>query len=250
MTKLLKVFFVFFIATASISHYNPAAAFSLPERLTFDLTWAGIKAGSAVLEATDNGDTISFSSRAVSADWISVFYPVEDTAVSSLKKTAAFKSTDDFIGIPHTYRLKTSEGRHKKNRETIFDQDAQKAVYTDFLSSEKVSAELHGITFDPLSAFFYVRKLPLEVGKSVYVEIYDSKKLYSVEVQVLKKEVLETPLGKFKTVLIKPVMKSDGIFYRKGDILISFTDDARRLPVMVRTKVPVGYINVILVSAK
>jgi hypothetical protein len=36
------------------------------------------------------------------------------------------------------------------------------------------------------------------------------------------------------------VLKSDGIFQKKGDILIWLTDDTKRTPVKVETEVPVG----------
>jgi len=53
-------------------------------------------------------------------------------------------------------------------------------------------------------------------------------------VQVVKKEEIETGFGTFKTILIRPVLQSEGIFSRKGDILIWLTDDAKRLPVFSR----------------
>jgi hypothetical protein len=80
--------------------------------------------------------------------------------------------------------------------------------------------------------------------------VFDNKKLYKVEIQVLNKETVETPLGTFKTILIKPIMKSEGIFYRKGDILIWLTDDEKKIPVMLKTKVPVGSVKAVLVNGK
>jgi hypothetical protein len=47
--------------------------------------------------------------------------------------------------------------------------------------------------------------------------------------------------------VIKPLMKSEGIFYRKGDIIIWLTDDMKRIPVMVQTKVKIGHITATLV---
>ena len=42
----------------------------------------------------------------------------------------------------------------------------------------------------------------------------------------------------------EPRLKSEGIFKSKGSIQVWLTDDERRLPVMVRSKVPVGAISV------
>jgi hypothetical protein len=43
-------------------------------------------------------------------------------------------------------------------------------------------------------------------------------------------------------------MKSEGIFYRKGEIYIWLTDDEKRVPVMLKTKVKIGSVNASLVG--
>jgi len=42
------------------------------------------------------------------------------------------------------------------------------------------------------------------------------------------------------TIVVKPLMKSEGIFNRKGDMFIWLTDDQKRTPVRMQTKVAVG----------
>jgi len=49
-------------------------------------------------------------------------------------------------------------------------------------------------------------------------------------------------MGELGTVIVKPELKSEGLFQSKGDILIWLTDDEKRIPVKVETKVPVGNI--------
>lgn len=228
--------------------FSDASGFSVPERLQYDLTWTGVKAGEAVLEVKDDGPNIQFISKATSAKWVSVFYRVEDIVVSTLKKGGNKDFHEKFIGAPYNYRLKIREGRHVRDKELTFDHTARKVTYINHIDKETVEAEVNNSTFDALSSFYFARTVPLEVGKSVYIDVYDSKKLYKVEVQVLKKETIETELGTFKTILIKPIMKSEGIFYKKGDILIWVTDDEKRLPVLIKTKVLVGNIKATLVG--
>ncbi len=47
-------------------------------------------------------------------------------------------------------------------------------------------------------------------------------------------------MGEVGTVIVKPALKSEGLFQSNGDILIWLTDDEKRIPVKVETKVPVG----------
>ncbi len=182
----------------------------------------------------------------MSTPFVSVFYKVDDLAVSSVKKEAR----GNLPVTPYNYKLKTSEGRHKKDKEVYFDFRTRKATYYSYLDREQQVFDIGEFTMDALSCFFYVRYLPLHVGKSVFVEIFDNKKLYKAEVQVLRKEELQTPLGTFQTILIKPVLLSEGIFSRKGDILIWLTDDDKRLPVLLKTKVKVGSISATLTGGR
>jgi hypothetical protein len=70
----------------------------------------------------------------------------------------------------------------------------------------------------------------------------------NTEVQILRREVVETPLGRFKTVVIKPLLKSEGVFTLSGDVFIWLTDDERRIPILIKSKVKIGSITATLVG--
>ncbi|HEY6872275.1 MAG TPA: DUF3108 domain-containing protein [Geobacteraceae bacterium] len=238
--RLLLLVLSLFLAMAT-----EAFSLTIPEKLVYDLTWTGIKAGSATQEISDDNDTTRIVSTARSADWISAFFPVEDRVESILTRVPS-----PGLGLPLNFRMKVKEGHHRRDREIIFDHARGKARYINHLGGDKAEVEIGKNTYDPYSSFYYVRTLPLEVGKSVYVSILDNKELWKVEVQVLKKERLKTILGEVDTILIKPLMKSEGIFQRKGEIYIWLTDDARRIPVKMKTKVTIGSVTATLVGGK
>ncbi len=223
-----------------------SSAFSVPEKLIFDLTWTGVKAGTAVLEAVDEKETIRIISTANSAKWVSVFYTVDDRVEALLTKG----KSQIFIGQPRNFRIKIREGKHRRDKEIVFDHLKHTAVFIDHLDKDKERKEypVHENVFDPLSVLYYVRTMKLEVGKPSYVDIFDSKKIWNVEVQVLRKEKINTVLGDVDTIVIKPLMKSEGIFNRKGEMLIWLTDDQKRIPVKMQTKVAVGAITATLVG--
>lgn len=235
--KLLKTCLLLLISI--LLPFSTSLSFNIPERLTYDLTWTGIKAGAATLEIKNDGDHLLIVSTARSAKWVSVFYKVDDRVESRLLSG----NHNSLLGHSVNYRLKLREGRHRKDKEVIFDVNKSKAVYIDYIGNERKELDIPIPVFDPLSSFYYLRGLKLEVGKPVYVTIFDSKKVWNVEVQVLRKERVEVPAGEFDTIVIKPLMKSEGIFYRKGDIHIWLTDDEKRLPVKLQTKVKIGSIN-------
>lgn len=246
---LNTVFFVLIFFELS-ALFSPANSFSIPEKLQYDLTWEGIKTGEAELEVRQSGDEIQLISKANSSALASLFYRVEDLVISTIKKGENKGYYGGFIGVPHDYRIIIREGRQQLDKEFIMNHSAKKVTYINYLAKEKKEFGINESTLDPLSSFYYARTLPLEVGKSVFIDVFDSKKLYKAEIQVLKREVIETSLGTFKTLLIKPIVRSEGIFFRKGDILIWLTNDSRRIPVMLKTKVGIGTVKAILVGGQ
>jgi hypothetical protein len=212
--------------------------YSEDEVFRYDLTWLGFKAGEASLRFEVTDRQVKIISRAESAPWISIFYRVDDRAESILGR----KVTDDgsVFWYPVRYRLRIREGRHRRDKEVIFYDQGGRAVFINHLDGERKEFDLPEGTFDPLSAFFLLRRAPLEVGVPVISRIFDSKKVWDVEVKVLRKEELDSVIGKRKTLVLKPELKSEGIFLRKGDIFIYLTDDEKRIPVMLRTKVLIG----------
>jgi hypothetical protein len=126
-----------------------------------------------------------------------------------------------------------------------FDQAGRKAIYQGGQSYD-VEARVQ----DVLSAFYYVRTRPLVIGSTLNIPTHDNKKSYDMEVKVHKRERIEVPAGKFDCILVEPMLKSEGVFKSKGSILIWLTDDDRRIPVLVKSRVPVGSISVSLTDMR
>ena len=92
-----------------------------------------------------------------------------------------------------------------------------------------------------MSGFYYLRTQNLNVGETVYINIFDSNKFYQAEVQVLRREKIRlSDDTEIDSVVVKPILKSEGLFQNKGDISIWLTDDEIKLPVRVETEVPIG----------
>ena len=232
--KALSAFFIFFILTGSNAY-----GFSIPERLEYDLTLAGITIGSLTLEAQDKNQDIQFISRITSQKWLSLFYEVDDTASSFLRKGQQKNIVKNFPFIPQKYHIQLHEGRNKIDKEYIFDQTKKNVFYIDHLDKNKTNYVIKDSTFDPLSSLYYLRRIPLQVGKSVSITIFNNQLIYKVEVQVLRKEALKTSLGTFNTLVIRTNMDSvgDGIFYLPGDIYIWLTDDEKKIPVLIEKRI-------------
>jgi hypothetical protein len=200
------------------------------EKLFFNIYWLGIYVGNAVLEAVNDKDGLRITSRVNSTPFISTFFTVEDFAESLIIR-----------GRATHFRIKQHEGRYKTDRETIFDVSTGKITYFDYRKGKRNEHSINGVVWDVVSGFYFLRTQPLTVGKTVYLNVFDSNKLLKAEVSVLRREQISVSgRGEVRTVLVKPDLKSEGLFHRKGDIFIWLTDDEARIPVRVETRVSIG----------
>ena len=201
------------------------------EVLTYDIYWMGIYAGTAVLESENKNGIFKITSRVQSAPVVSAFYKVEDQAESIVTN-----------GLPFKLRIKLQEGTHATDKETVFDTGNRKITFINYLKGSKKEHDIpEGTFWDVLSGFYYLRSQNLLVGKTAYVNIFDSNKFFRAEVSVLKKDIIKvTGMGEISALIIKPELKSEGLFKKTGDILIWLTDDDRKVPVRVETRIPVG----------
>jgi hypothetical protein len=204
---------------------------SFRERLTFDLYWLGIYVGNAALEAVTEDNVTTITTEAHSAPFISNFYKVEDHSESRVVD-----------GMPSSFRIRQHEGKYRSDKETRFDVKGRKVVYFDYLKDLRNEQEFDlPRLWDVVSGFYYLRTQQLEVGRTVYVDVFDSDKFLRVEVDVVKKDRVRVPgRGDVDAIVINPLLKSEGLFQNKGNVLVWLTDDESKTPVRVETEVPVG----------
>lgn len=223
------LFFAILLFT-SFAEADPA----LNKKYHYNLYWSGIRAGEAVLEYVETSEGFAIRTHAVSSKFISIFYKVDDRAETILYPD----------GYPKSFTLNIREGRHRKHKVTSFiqktEESPQKIFFHDILKDEKMEYELDKPVYDPLSGFYAMTKIPLEIGTSEHIKIFDSKKIFDAEINVLKKENIRVPAGKFDTIVINPVLQTEGLFVRKGKMYIWLTDDDRKIPVMFKSKVKIG----------
>ncbi|HEU4724258.1 MAG TPA: DUF3108 domain-containing protein [Candidatus Eisenbacteria bacterium] len=205
------------------------------EYFQFSIDWNGLNGGSSLMQVqnlhtVDGRRCYRIVTKAESNSFVSRFYKVRDRAESSVDAESLFS---------RRFVKRLREGGYKKDVDVRFDQASRKAVYANGKEFD-VAPRVH----DVLSAFYYVRTLPLTAGTTIAVPTHDNEKSYEMEVQILRREKVEVPAGKFACVVVEPKLKSEGIFKSKGSMQVWLTDDDRRLPVMVRSAVPVGSISV------
>lgn len=90
---------------------------------------------------------------------------------------------------------------------------------------------------DDLSFLYYARTLALAPGETYRLNRYFKESGNPVVLQVLRRETVRVPAGTFRTVVVRPIIKTDGLFGEDGQAEVYFTDDERRIPVLVKSRV-------------
>ena len=206
------------------------------EHLGFSVNWEFINAGSATMDISAVG----------SNGW------QVKTFARTNKALDIFRKVRDHITA-------TGVCVNGKMQSTLFDADLHERKYTakkrtEFLWKEnKVSHTQNKVTelFDVdaghlsvIDAFLAVRGLELTPGKVIKIPVFDSRKRYEIEVTVLaKKETLKAPWGeKVECILVRPKLKTEGIFTNKGEMTLWMTNDQRHIPIKMAAKIKFGRI--------
>jgi hypothetical protein len=132
-----------------------------------------------------------------------------------------------------------------KARQYYYDIYPDSQVYT-----QERKTGSHPSVGDPLddAAFFYfLRTVPLEVGKTYRYDRYFRRELNPVVIKVLKREKMELPGGRaVQCVLLNPEVGEEGVFAPRAKAMLWLTDDEQRIPVQIRSKLPFGTVTLTL----
>lgn len=239
--------------SASLKYYElpeVQAPWMKGERLTYDLCWGFITAGTATLEVRPLPDgKTEFYTLAHDNGALKKIYPVADTIYTRVRNKGL---------MTEVFRKSLHEGSFHNKSLIRFDRRGEKAWLSDTVFKDPVKHEvkrsadtavaIFGMEHSIMSAFYLVRTMPLKVGEVSRFAAVSGKKRYELKVQVHGREKLKTALGEFNTVKVEPVLDGDGIFNSKGRIFIWLTDDEQRIPVLMQCEIALGSIKAKLIA--
>jgi hypothetical protein len=120
------------------------------------------------------------------------------------------------------------------------DSSRYQQVVPDPLASQPSVSE----PLDDASFLFFVRSTPLEVGKTYQFNRYFRADRNPIVIKVLKREKMELPDGtEVNCLVLNPIVGERGLFAKRNDARLWLTDDARRIPVQIRSTFEWGQIT-------
>jgi hypothetical protein len=211
--------------TDSVASENMAARFEVGETLVYEAKFGFITLGSAMMHVAGI-DTI----RGVPALHVTfvlkgggMLFPMHDVM-------------DSWIGIEDFRSRRFIQDFHEgsNHRYTAFEIYPDSGYY-----KREDSDSLFPTSPDPLDdyAFFYfARTLDFEVGETYEFHRYFRPDRNPVILEVLERDTLDLPAGRFPSVVVHPVIKGQGILAEGKEARMWISDDERRLMIQLKVK--------------
>jgi len=93
---------------------------------------------------------------------------------------------------------------------------------------------------DELSFIYFIRTLPLGSDSAWSFRRHFDADRNPTDIRVTGRDTLDTPAGKFNVIEVKMRVRDRARYDGIGTIRLSISDDARRIPVRIRSVVPVA----------
>ena len=129
------------------------------------------------------------------------------------------------------FHQRLHEGRYRRDRTYEFNPERR----TFRRENDETGTLPTSEPLDDLSFLYFARTLPLEVGATYTLPRYFKADGNPVTLQVLRRETISVPAGRFRTIVVRPIIRTDGLFSKGGRAEVHFSDDAYRIPVLIRT---------------
>lgn len=212
------------------------------EELEFVIRWGLVPAGRATLAVeAASGKRMVLRASARSLEWLDWLYPVRTTMESTVR-------------LPRLLSLEvlrdSKEGRGRRVVEKLRFDRRRRKVHYDRDGTTPEALEVPAGVRDALAAFYAFRVLH-RGSEPARLAVSDGKRVIESSVEILGREEVTTPAGRFSTIKIEPsVTGIGGVFKRspKARILIWLTDDEHRRPVRLQSKVAIGRVTAELTS--
>lgn len=202
--------------------------FSIGERLAYSVRVARLGRGTAVMELrkldTVRGRQVYHSTFKI--DGSLLFFKVDDLYESWF---------DPNTLISLRYHQKIDQGSYERDR--TYEIFADRGVYREPDQREVPTVEQ---PLDDGAFLYFLRTIPLEVGKTYSFNRYFKPDRNPVTVHVVRRERIRVPAGEFDAIVLQPKIKAKGIFSENAHAEVWVADDDSRMMLQMKTRLPFG----------
>jgi len=214
---------------------SPALPFGVGERFDYGAKWNFLTVGKASMEIAGI-DTVR------DRETYHLRYTMEASIpfYSLVSTLESWSTTDSLFSLRFQQNNKEKERQFFRRFEIFPDSAFYRQIEPQPADSQPTVAE----PLDDASVMYFIRRSVLEVGKTYRFSRYFRADRNPILLSVLKRETMELPDGtKVPCLVIKPSVGERGLFGPRADARLWLSDDARRIPVQIRSTQPYGTIT-------
>lgn len=186
--------------------------------------------GSSVLHVVGEGKTLSMF------EW---FYKVRDVYESYIDEEAM---------TPRKFKRRVNEGGFTLQRDYHFVPEEQKVI-----TEKKGELKTPENAQDMLSSFYYLRALDFsnaKKGQVFKINAFMDYEHWPVYVKYMGEENVKIKMGSYNCLKFVPMVQEGRVFRNNDDLEIWVSNDANKVPILVKANIYVGSVKAELTSHK
>ncbi|HEY8851736.1 MAG TPA: DUF3108 domain-containing protein [Gemmatimonadaceae bacterium] len=209
-------------------------AFAPGERLSYDVSFGHLHVGHGTM-LLGGPDTIRGH-----AAWRATFTIAGGTFFFHVRdSTVSWFDTATLSSLRFVQHI--NEGRYHADRDyTIYP---ERAAYARLNKPEVPSVHQ---PLDDASFLYFLRSVPLEVGRTYTFNRYFQPEGNPIVIRVLRREQVTVPAGTFNAIVVQPQFKTSGIFSQKGHAEVWLADDSTHMMLQLKSGLTFGSLNLYL----
>lgn len=224
---------------------DAAVPFKVGERLTYDVTWSTfLVAGTAYATVAARVDGGGAPAYHLIADGRPI--PLLQRLYNVYYKMESMLDTVTLL--PQRTLLYSEERAGKRLANTRFDRPKQKAIFEldDAGTPLKNEFDVPPQVQDGLAAIYVLRAMNFKAGDRVSLPVADDGNLYTVQADPAALEQVRVPLGTMEAWRVNVSVVDAAGKPAVSDAVVWYSTDARRLPIKLQGKLPVGHFVLVL----
>ncbi|MGH9517167.1 MAG: DUF3108 domain-containing protein [Terriglobales bacterium] len=210
----------------------PSAAYHFPESeaLVYSVEWHLVNAGTATVNLKRQANFEHLRAIANTSGVVNKLFPVHDLFDADV---------DTRTFCTQQISKHSEEGSRRIERSVYLNYQIRRGhmEQTDLKKGNKRKADfdIPPCVTDVVSGFFYAASLDLAPGSSQTFPVNDGGKTTDVKIDVEGRNRIKVPFGEFAALRVKAEPIS-GPLAGKGVLWVWFTDDARHIPLQLKSK--------------
>jgi hypothetical protein len=226
-------------AFATTSPNVAEVPFGTGEKSTYEVRFGAVRVGSGSLEIVGvesvRGRDAWHTSFTVQGG--TFFYRVNDLYESWIDR-------ETLHSLMFIRRIE--EGNRRRTQS--FDIMPERGIYIQRTRQKTETEKTVAEPLDEAAFLYFVRTIPLRVGETYDFHKYFMPERNPVRIRVLRKERITVPAGTFNAVVVRPIIKTTGIFSEKGQAEVWLSDDESRKLLQIKSRLSFGSLNLYLTS--